>query len=77
MAEIECRSVQVLRPSSSTSGGQSVRGPTTGAKEEVVLAAVVAVLKLPAESFFFDTLAMAIQSAAEVHERHLGGSLLA
>ena len=64
MAARECRSVQVLRPSSSTSGGQS---------ESVVglaTAAAVGDIFLPALGFVDDFI-IAIQSADEVHVRQL------
>ena len=57
VAAILCRSVQVERPSSSTSGGQSGVGEAIGAG---------ALAFLPAEDFI-----IAIQAADEVQVRHL------
>ena len=57
VAAMLCRSVQVERPSSSTSGGQSEGGEATGAG---------ALVFFPVEDFI-----MAIQAADEVQVRHL------
>ena len=63
VAARECRRVHVLRPSSSTSGGQSnaVAGLGTAAVAEVLL---------PAPSFVEDFI-IASQSAEDVHVRQL------
>jgi len=72
-AEMVCRSVQVPRPSCSTSGGQSAGG----AREEgsgdwevlVLMLVLVELVEGEWETCFF---VRAAQSAKEVQERHLG-----
>ena len=76
-AAIECRSVQVERPRTSTSGGHSVEGSAKGSVEgevvedEELRSRLGMVLELEAP----EDLAIAIQLETEVQERQLGRAL--
>lgn len=68
VAAMVCRSVQELRPSISTSGGQSAR------ELEVVVVATAVVLSLL--TFCLVCAAHAEKAAPEVHDRHLNRETL-
>lgn len=73
-AAIVCSSVQVPRPSVSTSAGQSAGGPGAAAAVAAVVAAMAAAAAVPAEpddeGDFKDVLVWLAHDAKEVQDRH-------